>query len=1151
MDKDFGKKRNKKNKRNNKKRHHKKQKYVQVSEEQSKPKFKLSPYFEQNTSFIPDLDELLGVLTLPQNSKIIKIAKTVYSRLDTIVYDIKLHRHKEDDLYFGHQWFIRNIRRGFSVASPFKKVIKRGAPFYEPGQFRMLRKGLPKFFDLDITELGYKQTIRAKTSVLGHFQNSKQSLPLELFVCEKSNGENFQASFDPVLGRFVICSKNVSFLVGGPQDVDSFDGISKWDQNQGTETDASDYFFRQRFSFARLMAKAFFRKLQKLSPERLAQLKELMSKLTMVGEYCGNPEFQHLVMYDRIDLQVFAFVDKASDRACIPLPESMQIARDFGFTHVEIHRETVNSLEKLRDALDRAYTDCFFNKHKRDSEGAVLYVADRSGQVTHLVKLKTMDYRMKRKLREKIRNTLPSEKKKKTTPLAKAIKKYKSELKSMCKDYEQEMAREIAYYLQLGEYLLPLSQRLFDENIRVTDRYVDFLVATKPFFEMRFQGLEFEQDLAFKLICAAFKNEALMQRLRALYSNKLLDEDALEQIKMRLQKTRQETTLAGSNLKLLTIIPIGIVGSGKTFIMETVVRRFAEQNGFWGGSVSSDEQAKKTMIRLKTDPNTKKVSEDDPMELVFQKSFNERRNDFKEATQEVFRNAESSLQKRPKGPHDEPQLALKKVKKSTEQPDEGESGSEDSVLEAKPGPLANEGEDSSADEDDKSGPFARKRIIFIDKNHPLNASFHHHLRDYQVLGKKSDVVMVGLVPGRIEEYDLSKWHYFDDKTLFICLHNVLSRSGHPTTDLAPEKRLNIFLLFLSFFKRSTQLNGIMKNYVVYRMDFDVYHKKHASEVNLPGNEQPRQADFFDAKFSKQEFQRSTELLQKLHKFKQHKDKTGKIKIPGKKIDMVQAFTDTLKAQDEYKELVRLVQGSAIDYESKAAPFAQRLEADLEAICKKPDRHLKHWAQELKMFPLYLGLDCDIQKKELNSLIFETVKAIGKANKGFAKAFNVLKMNNKKSVEMSIMSHPQTMHCTLKFFRQYLSEENKIIEQFREREGVALNVSHFIFARNVILTLIVDRDENFDEGLARIRSPVQNKVQHVTYAKASGIRPYESNMILDQIHERLEEEEIDYKAVDKVKEFESIVLSSKHKATVYLVKLSRPVQIEATSRKYFK
>jgi hypothetical protein len=58
------------------------------------------------------------------------------------------------------------------------------------------------------------------------------------------------------------------------------------------------------------MVEAFFKKINKLPEEKSKKLKQIMSENTMIGEYCGNPEYQHLVKYVEIDLQIFAFVEK-------------------------------------------------------------------------------------------------------------------------------------------------------------------------------------------------------------------------------------------------------------------------------------------------------------------------------------------------------------------------------------------------------------------------------------------------------------------------------------------------------------------------------------------------------------------------------------------------------------------------------------------------------------------------------------------------------------------------------------------------------------------------------------------------------------------------------------------------------------------------
>ncbi len=55
-----------------------------------------------------------------------------------------------------------------------------------------------------------------------------------------------------------------------------------------------------------------------MGKKQLEALKDELAGKTMVGEYCGNPEFQHLVKYAQITIYFYAIVENDSKYTCIP-----------------------------------------------------------------------------------------------------------------------------------------------------------------------------------------------------------------------------------------------------------------------------------------------------------------------------------------------------------------------------------------------------------------------------------------------------------------------------------------------------------------------------------------------------------------------------------------------------------------------------------------------------------------------------------------------------------------------------------------------------------------------------------------------------------------------------------------------------------------
>ena len=75
-----------------------------------------------------------------------------------------------------------------------------------------------------------------------------------------------------------------------------------------------------RYQFALLIAEAWFKLIRQLSKEQLMELKHDLKGRTIVGEYCGNPDYQHLVKYANTTIYFYALVENSSQHTCL-LPD--------------------------------------------------------------------------------------------------------------------------------------------------------------------------------------------------------------------------------------------------------------------------------------------------------------------------------------------------------------------------------------------------------------------------------------------------------------------------------------------------------------------------------------------------------------------------------------------------------------------------------------------------------------------------------------------------------------------------------------------------------------------------------------------------------------------------------------------------------------
>jgi hypothetical protein len=201
----------------------------------------------------------------------------------------------------------------------------------------------------------------------------------------------------------LIASKNVSLLARHSGDLEKYDA--------------------QRFHFAKLIGEEWFRQVKRLSDEGvLEEFKGVMDGHTFVGEYCGNQDYQHLVKYEKIAVNFVAIVDNGSNITCISPKKAFGIFDKYGLNKVGYkHMGEFSSWKEFNDELGKIYLNVAETEIDYEEEGSVIYIVgvDSEGveETLSLSKLKTLEYRLFRKLREKLRTFIsrdaPKGKKKK------------------------------------------------------------------------------------------------------------------------------------------------------------------------------------------------------------------------------------------------------------------------------------------------------------------------------------------------------------------------------------------------------------------------------------------------------------------------------------------------------------------------------------------------------------------------------------------------------------------------------------------------------------------------------------------------------------------------------------------------------------------
>ena len=84
------------------------------------------------------------------------------------------------------------------------------------------------------------------------------------------------------------------------------------------------------------MADAWFTKLDQM-PENMRQdLTKTLIGHTMIGEYIGSQDYQHLVKYSRVSIIFYAIVDNQSEQSCLPCSVAWGLFKKFRLDVVKI-----------------------------------------------------------------------------------------------------------------------------------------------------------------------------------------------------------------------------------------------------------------------------------------------------------------------------------------------------------------------------------------------------------------------------------------------------------------------------------------------------------------------------------------------------------------------------------------------------------------------------------------------------------------------------------------------------------------------------------------------------------------------------------------------------------------------------------------------
>ena len=319
---------------------------------------------------------------------------------------------EENNLYLNNPEYFSYFRRGFSLYDLNGKLI-------------ILRKGLIKFNELPYDffkiygknkyelNFDFKDSEENNSEYKTNFQELLKSIfypiykylsnknKIAIYKLLKANGENAQIGYNQQLEKWIIASKNVALLCKNKNDL--FDNFEPLHKNSNKPT---------RYNIAFQIGLCWFDILDNKKEEEVIEIKKNMNNKTFCGEYCGNQYHEHLIRHTKHTIFFYSIVDNNDkNNICLPIEETFEIFKKLNleyvnFSYIGIYKTKI----ELFEGIQKIYKSIAEKSILYEEEGDVLYfVNDTDKKVISLCKIKTLEYKIYRKLREKIKNELNNE----------------------------------------------------------------------------------------------------------------------------------------------------------------------------------------------------------------------------------------------------------------------------------------------------------------------------------------------------------------------------------------------------------------------------------------------------------------------------------------------------------------------------------------------------------------------------------------------------------------------------------------------------------------------------------------------------------------------------------------------------------------------
>lgn len=188
-----------------------------------------------------------------------------------------------------------------------------------------------------------------------------------------------------------------------------------------------------------------------------------------------------MVLYNRETLIFYGVVDNYKPDLCWPIDRALAL---FSKHHLDVvivqSLGTYSTYDDLCDGLYQAFRDVAKGKIVEEEEGSVVYLTlrDKSGdhsldRVLSMAKLKTIEYRIFRKMREKLRGYYNNELKTgKAGDSSSIVKKFTKEMKDILEG--NETPKPIEYYTGILEGAFRFIQNNPTQKEVLNNEYISF-----------------------------------------------------------------------------------------------------------------------------------------------------------------------------------------------------------------------------------------------------------------------------------------------------------------------------------------------------------------------------------------------------------------------------------------------------------------------------------------------------------------------------------------------------------------------------------------------------------------------------------------------------------------------------------------------------